>query len=162
MGFLGFSSSLFNFPLSLSFLQSEARRCTRWRFPDRRSSRTRGSDSAWDTNSVWHHAAGLWVSGPEQGWRAVSGQQEVCVGACLWGTSGDKVLAGGDTSSLNDGLFVIKWFPGTEIAHCRASVVFLLMCVCSLPDRRTNPFGETDDDCSTESDGNHFPLLNAT
>lgn len=36
------------------------------------------------------------------------------------------------------------------------------VCVCSLPDRRTNPFGETDDDCSTESDGNHFLPLNAT
>ncbi|XP_039989105.1 DCC-interacting protein 13-beta isoform X4 [Xiphias gladius] len=28
--------------------------------------------------------------------------------------------------------------------------------------RRTNPFGETDDDCSTESDGNHFPHPSAT
>lgn len=39
--------------------------------------------------------------------------------------------------------------------------LFYLVCVCSLPDRRTNPFGETDDDCSTESDGNHSPRPNA-
>lgn len=31
------------------------------------------------------------------------------------------------------------------------------MCTCVpvSPDRRTNPFGETDDECSTESDGKH-------
>lgn len=50
------------------------------------------------------------------------------------------------------------------MASCRGLIVlfFLPLCLYSLPDRRTNPFGETDDDCSTESDGNHFTPLSAT
>lgn len=57
-----------------------------------------------------------------------------------------------------DGCFIM--------AHCRGLIVF-----CVFADeyvhsvffgRRTNPFGETDDDCSAESDGKVFPPLYAS
>lgn len=55
------------------------------------------------------------------------------------------------------------------VTHCRTLIVFfmyLFWCVCVCvpvpPDRRTNPFGETDDECSTENDGERPLLVKAT
>lgn len=55
------------------------------------------------------------------------------------------------------------------VTHCRTLIVFfiyLFWCVCVCvpvpPDRRTNPFGETDDECSTENDGERPLPVKAT
>lgn len=72
--------------LSIFILQSKARwnLCDQWWVPeDRVCSGTRGSHSSWDTHSIWHHAASLWVSGPEQSWGEVRGRVGQAVSVCV-------------------------------------------------------------------------------
>lgn len=153
-------------------LQSEAGgrvRFREWLPEDGGCSWVRRPDSPRHPHSVWHHAAGLWVPGPEQGRGEVSGQRQQEVlrgGACLWEASGSVALVGHDAYFLKVVLVVvIIWFPGRYFSRNDSlgrSLIWIFFLsffaagVCSLPDRRTNPFGETDDDSSTETDGNSF------
>lgn len=79
---------------------------------------------------------------------------------CVFAKDRGELLVGDDTNFLNVGLIVVLTsFPGSKwLRNCVAQCFncFFLAGVCSHPDRRTNPFGETEDDCSTDTDGNNF------
>lgn len=134
------------FLLFISLSQSKARRNThsQRRVPDRDVSGSGGPDRSWNTHSVWHHAASLRVSGPEQSRREVSGQQQqdVCVGGRVCeGRAGTTYMW----------LLPISWklcsqsssskFQEAEcfrVAHCRTLIVFFIylfwcvyVCSCS-------------------------------
>lgn len=69
-------------------------------------------------------------------------------------------MTGDETNFLKVILvMVVISFPGSGMLLNSSTQGFNCFSadVCSHPDRRTNPFGETDDECSSESDGNHFP-----